>query len=75
MEENIETLQNKVVLRALKWAADIGAAFEGDKTTLIYFTHFRNTKKIALPLQAPPSWGSRSGAITIGKDLGSYIRP
>lgn len=52
VEENMETLQNKVVPRALKWATDSGATFEGDKTTLIHFTHFRNTKKIAQPLQA-----------------------
>jgi ribonuclease HI len=52
VEENMDTLQNEVVPRALKWATDSGATFEGDKTTLIHFTHFRNTKKIAQPLQA-----------------------
>jgi hypothetical protein len=52
VEKNMDILQSEVVPRALKWAKDSGAMFEGDKTTLIHFTHFRNTKKIARPLQA-----------------------
>ena len=52
VEENMSTLQNVVVPRAIQWATRNGAKFEGEKTTLIHFTHFRKTKKIARPLQA-----------------------
>jgi hypothetical protein len=51
VEENIACLQNEVVPRVLRWAADSGAALEGEKRTLIHFTHFGNTKKVAQPLQ------------------------
>ena len=45
IEENMETLQSKVVPRALKWASDSGAIFEGDKTTLIHFVHALNASR------------------------------
>jgi hypothetical protein len=43
--------QNEAVPRVLRWAADSGAAFDGEKTTLIHFTDFWRTKGIAQPLQ------------------------
>jgi hypothetical protein len=43
VKENVDTLQNEVIPRALKWATDSEATFGGDKTTLVRFTHFRKT--------------------------------
>lgn len=39
VEENVETLREKVIPRALEWAKNSGTTFEGEKTTLIHFTH------------------------------------
>lgn len=77
VEENMDVLQREVVPRALRWATDHGATFEGDKTTLIHFTHFRNTKKIAQPLQAlrigdsevPPSPSAKILGVILDREL------
>ncbi|OKP12963.1 hypothetical protein PENSUB_1345 [Penicillium subrubescens] len=47
-EANTITLQQKVILRALEWAARSGAAFEAEKTSFIHFT--RNQR-----LREPPA--------------------
>ena len=46
-EANTSVLQRKVVPRALEWAAQSGAAFEAEKTSLIHFT--RNQRHRQLP--------------------------
>ena len=44
IDKNMEILNGKVVPRALQWARDSGATFEGDKTILMHFT--RNKQKL-----------------------------
>jgi hypothetical protein len=46
-EANTTVLQRKVIPRALEWAAQSGAAFEAEKTSLIHFT--RNPRHCQLP--------------------------
>jgi hypothetical protein len=37
-------IQDKIIPRAIKWAADTGATFDRKKTALIHFTRAPNTK-------------------------------
>lgn len=46
-EANTTILQQKVIPRALEWAAQSGAAFEAEKTSFIHFT--RNPRQRQLP--------------------------
>jgi hypothetical protein len=47
-EANTSILQQKVIPRALEWAAQSGAAFEAEKTSFIHFT--RNQRQRQLPV-------------------------
>jgi hypothetical protein len=47
IDQNMAVLNDKVVPRALQWARDSGATFEGDKTILMHFS--RNRKKTSQP--------------------------
>ena len=50
-EANTTVLQQKVVPRALEWAAQSGAAFEAEKTSFIHFTRNQRQRQLpALPL-------------------------
>ena len=49
IDRNMSVLNDKVVPRALQWAKDSGATFEGDKTILMHFT--RNRRKSSQPSQ------------------------
>jgi ribonuclease HI len=43
-DRNIAVIQDKIIPRAMKWAADTGATFDPKKTALIHFTRAPNTK-------------------------------
>jgi hypothetical protein len=51
-EANTTVLQQKVIPRALEWAAQSGAAFEAEKTSFIHFTRNPRQRQLpAVPLQ------------------------
>ena len=50
-EANTTTLQQKVIPRALEWAARSGAIFEAEKTSFIHFTRNQRLRQLpAIPL-------------------------
>lgn len=73
VEENLETLQNAVVPRALEWASRSGATFEGDKTTLIHFIPTRRQKDVIRPMQALRVNGASVGPSDTVKILGVML--
>lgn len=71
IDANMHRLNSRVVPRALQWAKDSGAIFEGDKTTLIHFT--RNTRKRVQPEQALQVAGSMVAPVQSQRVLGVIL--
>ena len=77
IDQNMETLQSRVIPRALDWAASSGVTFEDDKTTLIHFIRDARLKKMPRPLQAlqigralvPPSHATKVLGVTLDSQL------
>ena len=77
IDQNMETLQSRVIPRALHWAAASGATFEDNKTSLIHFARDTQLKKTPHPLQAlrvgvacvPPSSSTRVLGVILDRQL------